>query len=298
MALAIAAPFATTSSYWQGVMAAIAIWSIAAVALAQAVNWMLRLSLMTPSLMGIGAYVAGILQVDHDWHFLPAAGAAALAALVTAALVGLVAFRSSHWGFSIITFAANLILLNLSVSLDDLTHGPGGFAGIPPVEIAGITFLSARSLYFLAAGVLLVELLLIATWRRSVAGRSGRIVGADPMLAQSLGIPSYWLEVGVFAALAVPIGIAGALYGSYRGVVSPELLGFTRMTDLLAMVMIGGTGWLPGPILGAIVVTALPEWLRFIGAARDGVFGIVLILIVAATMPAWRARLAALSGRL
>ena len=59
-----------------------------------------------------------------------------------------------------------------------------------------------------------------------------------------------------------------------------------------------GGGALPGPILGAIVVTALPEWLRFIGAARDGVFGIVLILIVAATMPAWRARLAALSGRL
>jgi len=296
VAVALGAPFAIESSYWQGVMAAIAIWSIAAVSLAQAVNWMMRLSLMTPALMGLGAYAAAIAQVEHGWSFLPAAGIAALAAMVCAALVGLVAFRSSHWGFSIITFAANLILVNLSISLDDITHGPGGYAGIPPVQLFGRSLESGRSLYFLALAILAIQLCALWAWRRSVAGRSARIVGEDPQLAQALGIPCYSLQVCVFAALAAPVGIAGALYGSFRGVVSPELLGFTRIVDILAMVMIGGTKLLFGPILGAIAVTSLPEWLRFLGPSRDGVFGLVLILIVVLAAPRWRWRVSTLMG--
>ena len=208
--LALAAPFATGSSYWQGVMAAIAIWSIAAVSLAQAVNWMVRLSLMTPALMGVGAYAAAILQVEHGWSFPAAALAAALASMAAAGLVGLVAFHSSAWGFSIVTFAANLIFLNLAISLDDLTHGPGGYSGIPPVEIMGRSFVDSRSLYYLALAVLLVQLGLIAAWRHGVAGRSGRIVGRSAARAVA---PAFLLCArggGVHRAGGGFVGLAGA----------------------------------------------------------------------------------------
>ena len=99
-------------------------------------------------------------------------------------------------------------------------------------------------------------------------------------LADSLGISPFRYKLIGFVGSAVLGGIAGWLYAHYVTVLDPQVFGFELIFDVLFMVMLGGQGTMFGPVIGALVVTFVPEALRFAETARQAVFAIFLLIVV------------------
>lgn len=168
---------------------------------------------------------------------------------------------------AIVTLTLSVIANHLVIGWSSITGGNTGLLGIPPLEVSllghRIVFMGLP-LYWLVVG--LIVILLLAFWKidRSHFGRVLAAVKMNEFRAESLGYrPSIYLWATFTVAAAVS-GFAGALYAMSSGAVTPELVGLTLATDMLAWVAVGVRGTLIGPVIGAVVVILLQDQLSSI----------------------------------
>ncbi len=190
---------------------------------------------------------------------------AVIAAVILGAIVGIPSLRIKDDYFVIATFAFQIITFSILNNLVDFTGGPLGLPGIPQPVIFGIE-ISSHISYLILSGILAV----IAYWfcKRVVQSPIGRILKAlreDEVLTQSAGKNVTFYKVQIFMISAGVASVAGVLYATYITYIDPT--SFTVMESILiiSMVIIGGTGSLKGSVIGAVVLVALPELLRFVG---------------------------------
>lgn len=232
-----------------------------------------QLSLGHAAFFGLGAYAAALADLRLGapmWAGL--AGAAALAAGAGLA-IGRLAFRLRGAYFVILTVSFAEVVRLVALNWMDVTQGPLGLPGITPFATKTTAYLAALAL---AATSLLA-------CRRVVRSRIGRALVAlrehEP-LASSIGIDVYGSLVLASVLSAVIAGLAGGLYAHYVAFVSPEVFLFAYTITMVIMVVAGGQGTLAGPILGAVVFTVLPEWLRAAQEYRLIVYALLLVLVV------------------
>jgi branched-chain amino acid transport system permease protein len=115
---------------------------------------------------------------------------------------------------------------------------------------------------------------------RSLIGRTFIAISHDENLAEALGINTMQKKVLSFTISAVFSGVAGALYASYNSVISPDIAYFERGMDVLALLIVGGAGTMAGPIVGAFVMTAIPEGLQIVPTLRTLIDGVILLFFV------------------
>jgi branched-chain amino acid transport system permease protein len=169
----------------------------------------------------------------------------------------------------------------------DLTNGPLGIPGVPPVEIAlpGLPALSLRAksayYYLVLAGVVLAYLLCLALIRSRV-GRALVALRENETLAASVGIDATRYLVLAAVASAAMAGFAGGLYAHYTRFVSPEVFLFTYTVTMVIMVVAGGKGTLAGPVVGAVLFTVLPEALRELTSYQWQMllYGVLLVAVL------------------
>lgn len=226
------------------------------------------LSLANAAFMGIGAYTAALLTLHLHWPF-PAvllAGAAAPAAV--ALLIGAPTLRLSGVYLAMATLAfgemTRILILNL-----EITGGPEGLNGIPLA-----TAWWHIALILAGAGYVLARL------RRSRLGRAFEAIREDEVAARLMGIDVERHKLAAFTLGAVLAGLAGALNAHATFFISPREYGFENAVDILTMTILGGISSLIGPVLGASILTLLPELLRFLHAYRLAVNGLILITVV------------------
>jgi branched-chain amino acid transport system permease protein len=182
-------------------------------------------------------------------------------------------------GFAVITYQ---ILLNWI----SLTQGPLGIYAIappPPLKILGlhaIEFGSLANVFYLTAGFALLTYILLDQLVRSPIGETLTAIREDEVSAASLGINCNRWKVFAFAVSSAVAGAAGCFYASFVGTLVPDAFFITESFTILAMVIVGGMGTLVGPVLGAILLTVLPELLRGIGDLRLIVYGVSVTLVV------------------
>ena len=167
-------------------------------------------------------------------------------------------------GFAVITYQ---ILLNWI----SLTQGPLGIYAIPPpppLTIPGlpaIEFSNLANLFYLTGGFALLTYILLDQLVRSPIGETLTAIREDEVSAASLGINCQKWKVFAFAISSAVAGAGGCFYASFVGTLVPDAFFITESFTILAMVIVGGMGTLIGPVLGAILLTVLPELLRGIG---------------------------------
>lgn len=220
---------------------------------------------------GIGAYTTALLMLKLGMNFFVAL---AFAVLVTALLsfpLAVPSLRVSGDYLVIASFGFQLIMSSVFNNLA-ITGGAAGLPGIPKPFLLGYRI--AGSLPFVALTFVLMCLCLSAAWRLTTSpfGRVLRAMRDDEVAAQSLGKNVQAFKVITFAVSAAMAAVAGGLYGAYVGFVSPPSFAVMESFFIFVLVIVGGTGTLRGSVIGAVVLIALPEALRFVRMPDEVVF--------------------------
>jgi branched-chain amino acid transport system permease protein len=232
---------------------------------------------------GVGAYTAA-LMLKSGIPFLPALVAAAAAGGLAGLLVGLPCLRLRSHFFIIVTLAFGVILYALFNNLDWLTGGAEGLPGIPrprPLDL-GFTVLDFRrplGFYWLALVVFLAMFLLQAAIVHSDFGRNLSAIRQDEPLAAARGVNVFANKLAIFAISAAMAGIGGAMKVVLLRAAAPLSFDLSESINLVLIVILGGAGYLLGPLLGAILYVGLPELLRAAAEMRLVIFGLLLVLL-------------------
>ncbi len=220
------------------------------------------LSLAQASFFGIGAYATAIAGTQWGLTFIATFPLSIILPALVAALVAMPILRLKSHYFALATLALSQTMLLIAINAQTLTGGANGINGIPAITIAGWTI--GRGLPMLVFVWLLAALGALLAWQlmRGLYGRGFAILRATPMVAATLGINGASRRFTAFVFSAAFAGAAGALYAHTIRVVSPETLGFSVMVLCLTMTVIGGRLQVTGAIVGALLLTHLPEWFR------------------------------------
>ena len=236
-----------------------------------------RFSLAHQAFSAIGAYGSGLLAVNYDlplWLSIPAgAAAAAFTGLVLGRLV--MKMRAIYLAIATWAFAETVhILLTAGY---EITRGELGLT-VPPVFADS----SPRSYFYLFTAVTVLCVLAMALITRSPLGLFMRAIRDDELRAESLGVDTVRMKLLVFTVSSAFAGLAGALYGHYVVVLSPQIADFSEMAKLIVMVVVGGFGSFAGPLLGAAPVHILNAYLAKYGEWDMVIFALVVIIFMRA----------------
>jgi branched-chain amino acid transport system permease protein len=254
------------------------------VLLAQSLNIMLGysglLSLATPALLGMGAYASALLSMKLGWDSSITFSCASAIGALTGVALGVPSLRLSRHSFVIVTLSATLLLQLIASNWIDLTRGALGLADIPAARLFGLTLVSKAAWLVL---MLALSALTIAAFWALVSSRLGRAMIAvrdNEPLAVASGIDVLKIRLFAFGCSGALAGLAGACYAHYLSFIDPGVFGFSVSESLLVMVILGGSGTLWGPVVGAVIFTTLPELLRMAPEVKSLLYGVLLLLIV------------------
>ncbi len=277
----LAFPLLVGNDYHLTVMGTAYIFAIATVGLNLITGYTGQFNLAHSGFMAVGAYTVGILTVDHQVPFWIAF---VLSGVVTAALgffIGILSLRLKGHYFSIFTLCVGYIMFLLIEKWESLTHGTVGIIGIPaPAAIGALSFDTPLALYYLAFFWLVVGMWVMRRIVNSLLGRTFMAIRNGDELAESLGINLMRNKVLAFMLSVFYAGLAGGLYAGYVRFIGPGVAGVEHTFDMTMYMLIGGLGTLLGPLLGALAMPWLTQYLQFLQEYRFLVFGPILILLV------------------
>ena len=269
-----ALPWLIATPYWRGILVLCAMNVLLALSLNLVIGYTGQLNLGQSAFFGIGAYVSTILIKSYGWNFwlaaVAAVGAAGLLGLALAAFA--VRLRGHYLAIASLGFA--VITYQVLVNWENVTQGVRGIYGIMP------PFSHPAALFYLVAGIAVLVYVLIDNLVRSPVGDSLRAIREDEVSAASLGINRALWKAFAFGVGAAIAGLAGCFYPGFVGTLVPDAFNIVESFTMMAMVIVGGMGTMIGPVLGAIVLTFLPELLRGFGELRLMIYGIALTLVV------------------
>ena len=287
LAVATAAPYLVWNPYHLHTLIMAGIFAVLALSLNLLLGYTGQLSLGHAAFFGIGAYATALLTVKLEWS--PWLGLATAIALPGLAgwVIGRLALKIRGAYFVLLTISFAGVISLVSVNWMELTNGPLGLPGVPAIElaVAGLPALSLRTkgaYYYL---VLTAVILCYVTCLSIVRSRVGRALVAlreNETLAASVGIDGTHYLVLAAVVSAAMAGLGGGLYAHYVRFVSPEVFLFTYTVTMVIMVVAGGKGTLAGPVVGAVIFTALPEALRALASWQWQMllYGILLVLVL------------------
>ena len=261
------------------VISSIFIYSILALGLNLLLGYAGQFAFANAAFFGIGAYATALLEIHagvNFWIGLPAGG------LITAGigvLVGLPALRLSGLYLAMATLAFAQLVQWVLIHWQSFTFGAGGMK-VPPPGFGPSPFSYETNVYLLS--LLLASLAVLATWNivRSKVGRAFVAIRDGEVAAQVLAIDLAWYKTTAFGLSALYAGIAGGLHSALLRFIAPEGYDLFQMVTHFSMVVIGGLGSVTGSVLGAALLTVLPEVLRTVKSVQEIVFGAILMLCI------------------
>lgn len=239
-----------------------------------------QLSFGHSAFVAIGAYVSVLLTTKAGFGIGLSAGIALLATVLFSLCLGWVILRLKGVYFVLVTFAFAELLRLVLLDWQALTEGASGIAGIPPLEILGLSFDSRAKFYVLALVAACLSVALVFHMFRRPLGRAVDAVCENAALAESTGLSVLRLQLVAFVIGCAMAGVGGVLTARYVGFISPESFNTGVSVAYITMLVIGGRRSLWGPLVGALVLTPLPELFRGAVQTQHIFYGAALILIL------------------
>lgn len=282
LAIAALLPLIVTDQYLLHIGILVLFYAILATSLNLVVGYVGEFSLGHTAFLGIGAYTAAILAQKAG---LPMWATVPLAGLISAAfgvLIGAITLRLQGPFFVIVTLAFAEVLRLVANNWIWLTNGPMGIAGVTqPAILADASNLTGKQVYFYIALVIAAFTLYVAyRFVYSNAGRAAVAVRENRYVAQSIGIRPFTYAMRAFVLGAMMAGLAGGFYAHYISFVGTDVFAFSFMATMIIIVLVGGKGTLVGPLVGAVIITLLEEYLREVKELRLSIFGLIVMAIV------------------
>ena len=227
------------------------------------------LAIANAAFMGIGAYASALLTMKYGLPFPLAMAAGMAAPALMAFVIGKPTLRLSGVYLAMATLAFGEVVRIALLNAESVTGGALGLNGIPQ-----------STQWWHVALALVLTLALLWRLRRSKVGRAFESIKEDETAAGLMGIDVGAHKMLAFVLGAAIAGLAGTLNAHLTFFIGPSEYGFDRAVDILTMAILGGIGNLTGPVIGAVILTLLPEMLRSFKDFRLVVNGFILVLIV------------------
>jgi branched-chain amino acid transport system permease protein len=296
-ALLLAAPFvidAALGRTWVRIIDVALLFIMLALGLNIVVGFAGLLDLGYIAFFAVGAYSYALLaspQFEIHWSFLVLLPLSALVAAVFGVLLGAPTLRLRGDYLAIVTLGFGEMI---RISLNNLnrpfniTNGPQGITLIDPLQaggfalnktytVAGLVIAPVHSYYFVFLACALASIFISLRLEDSRIGRAWIAIREDELAAGAMGINTRNLKLLAFAMGATFGGVSGGLFASFQGFISPESFTLLDSIMVLCMVVLGGMGNVGGVVLGAVLLTALPEVLRHAAPLQQNLLGAVYV---------------------
>jgi branched-chain amino acid transport system permease protein len=250
----------------------------------------------------IGGYTMAVFGVKFGWSFWEILFAGVILSALSGIILGAPTLRLRGDYLAIVTLGFGEIV-RITANNTDYIGGPNGIGGIPhpptltewtvpdngffdSVGIGGVQpfkygALDGKPYYYLMLLVIVVAIIFVKRLENSRVGRAWASIREDEDAAELMGVPTFKFKLAAFAIGAAIGGATGVVYGSQAVSIIPTNFPFILSATILAAVVLGGSGNLPGVILGAFLVAWIPERIRGLAEYRILVFGAVLVLLMA-----------------
>ncbi len=270
-------PLALQNNYHYEVAILVGLNAIVCVGLNLLIGYAGQISLGHAGFFGLGAYGSAILTVRYGWPPSGAMLAATAGVALLAWLIGRPILRLRGHYLAMATLGMGIIISIVIVTEDRLTGGPDGMA-VPALGVFGLALAGERLWYWMVGGTLLVAVWLALNLVDSPHGRALRALHGSEIGAEVTGIDSASHKVRVFVISAVYAAVAGSLTAHYAGFVTPAKVTFFHSIELVTMVVFGGMASTFGAVVGAALLTTLPQALTVFKEYEMVMFGAVMML--------------------
>ncbi|NMM37384.1 MAG: branched-chain amino acid ABC transporter permease [Glaciimonas sp.] len=270
-------PFVLPNSFYLDLAIRMAINAVIALGLNLLIGFAGQISLGHAGFLGIGAYASAVLTTHFGWHPLLAMGAGAIATGLLAALIARPIFKLKGHYLAMATLGIGIII-NIALRNEAAwTGGPDGMP-VPAMGLLGFQLSSDKHWYWVVALLLSVSIWASLNLIDSPFGRALRALHGSEVAAQVVGVDVARYKVAIFVMSAVFASLMGSVTAHYVGFVTPNLAGFFHSIELVTMVVIGGMASVYGSLVGAVLLTALPQVLVTFEGWETVAFGAILMI--------------------
>jgi len=246
------------------------------------------LSLGQAAFYGIGAYISVFALMQWGLPFFPAIILAILGTYLFSYVISLIAIRFKEDYFVLVTLGFQIIIYTILYNWIDVTRGPYGIAGIPSPKIFNLITIDGTFAFFILSSFLSVGTVFIFyKLIHAPFGRALRALDDNELALINQGRNTRKLKTNAFTLSGCFAAVSGFIYATYISYIDPTSFNLDESIFILTAILIGGTGNVKGPVLGAVFVVVLPEILRFVGIPdsiaanlRMIIYGLSIILLM------------------
>lgn len=268
------------NNYYIDVLTLAGLYAVLALGLNISVGLAGLLDLGYIAFYAIGAYAYALMSTKLGVSFWLAMPIGGLFASGIGFLLGIITLRLRGDYLAIVTLGFIQIVHLILNNWDSLTGGPNGILGIARPSIAFLKFNQPIHFYYLILGIAVLTAVVITRLNNSRIGRAWIAMREDEIAAEAMGIDTTRMKCLAFSLGAFWGGLAGVFFAGKFAFVSPESFTFFESIFVLAMIVLGGMGSIPGAIIGAMILIILPEILRGLASYRMLVFGATLVAMM------------------
>jgi branched-chain amino acid transport system permease protein len=276
LAVIVLAPLGLANNYAYDVAIQVALNATVCIGLNLLIGYAGQISLGHAGFFALGGYGSAILATRYGWPVALSLPAACAAVGVLAFIVGRPTLRLKGHTLAMATLGLGIIVSIVLATEDRVTGGPDGMS-VPPLVLFGWAVQGERTWYWIAGGVMLLAVWLALNLIESPTGRALRGLHGSELASETLGISSARYKLQVFVLSAVFAALAGALTAHYAGFITPAKASFMHSVELVIMVVFGGMASVFGAVVGAAVLTVLPQLLTVLKDYEMMVYGAVLV---------------------
>ena len=279
-----AVPQVVTNPYWLHVLNLVLIYTPLSIGANIITGYAGMVSMGQAAFFGLGAYTSALLMMDAGFPWFAAFLCAGLVAALGGALVAVPCLRVKSDFLSLVTIAFGQIFFVVINGWMDLTRGPMGIPSVPQIQVFGWKARTETDFWYVAA--IIVGVIVFAAWRivSGPVGRAWEMIRDDEEAARALGVNVTYRKILAFAVGCLFSGFAGSLFAHNLRLVSPDSFVQEESLVIMQMAILGGLASIPGSILGAFLLIAIPEALRSsipeLIVYRPGIMGLLLIVMM------------------
>jgi len=270
-------PWLLPNSFYLDLAIRMAINAIIVLGLNLLIGFAGQISLGHAGFLGLGAYASAVLPTHFGWPPLAAMLAGMALTGVLAALVARPIFRLKGHYLAMATLGLGIILNIVVRNEAQWTGGPDGMP-VLPFEVAGLTLSRDWHWWWLVSALLLLSVWMAQNLMDSPFGRALRALHGSEVASRGVGVDVAGYKVAIFVLSAMFASLMGSITAHYVGFVTPNVADFFHSIELVTMVVIGGMASVYGSLLGAVLLTALPQLLATFEGWETVVFGAILML--------------------
>jgi branched-chain amino acid transport system permease protein len=281
MAIILILPYFLKDQYSRHILNMVFINCILAISINLVFGYTGGLTFGHVAVYGIGAYTSALLSTKLGFSFLLSFCLAGVSGALIGIIIGYPTLKLAGPYFALATMGFHKVMEMIFLNWETVTGGPAGITGIPYPVIFGIHFKSEERYYYL---LVIVTVIIFLIYRNLITSHRGKTITAmrdNAIAAAAMGINVPFVRISAFTVSTIFAALAGSLYAHMVKYVAPEAFPLGESVTLLMMVVLGGPGFIMGPVYGSIVVVLANEYLQNLEQFNMLVFGIgIMVLLI------------------